>query len=197
MKTSLLRPLLEAAVALLLLFGGLRWVLGWFGKRTYTFRLAAGRQLRLAFWPALALGTGLSALPAVALAGRPVGAAEWGLAAAFGLATLLLGGPALLLHARYWVLNRHTTLVFRPEQQQLEVYEAGQRYYFEWQHIAAVRRVKCRARHAFRTPYDYLTLHFASGDTLVLTSLLTDLDPVADFLRELPGERRAVAWCWL
>lgn len=196
MKT-LIRPLLEAAVVLFLVFSGLRWVLGLFEKRQTTYRLTAGRQLRLAFWPGLAVLTGLSVVPAVALAGRAVSGAEWGLAVAFLAATLALGGPALLLHARYWALNRDTALVFQPEQNQLEVYEGERRYYFERQHLVGVDRVTCRARHAFRTPYDYLRLRFSNGESVVLTSLLTDLEPVAAFLRSVPGERKAVRWCWV
>ena len=197
MTSGLFRPLLEAAVVLLLLFSAVRWGLGLFGRRSHRYRLAAARQLRLAFWPGLAVGVGLSGLGAVALAGRPVSGAEWALAGAFLAATLLLGGPALLLHARYWGLNRDTTLVFAPEANQLEVYEGGRRYYFERQHLLGVDRVTCRARHAFRTPYDYLRLRFSNGESLVLTSLLTDLEPVAAFLGSVPGTRRAVRWCWV
>ncbi len=197
MKYSIFRPLLEAAAALLLLFGALRWVLALFNRRTHTYRLTAARQLRLAFWPGLAVGTGLSVLPALALAGRPASGAEWGLAVGFLGATLLLGGPALLLHLRYWWLNKDTTLVFQPSENRLELYEAGRRYYFERRHLAAADRTVCRARHAFRTPYDYLTLRFVGGDQLVLTSLLTNLEPVAAFLQAVPGTRRAVGWCWV
>lgn len=196
MKTSFLLPLLEVALVLLLLLSGLRWVLSWFTRNTHTYALNASRQLRLAFWPLLALGAGLSVLPAVALAERAVSPLEWGLAAGFLAATLALGGPALLLHLRYWQLNQATTLVFEPKQNRLEVYEAGQRQPFEKRDLRQVERVTCRARRSFWVSYDYLRLHLADGRVLTLTSLLTNLDPVTEFLRSAPTERRAVRWCW-
>jgi uncharacterized membrane protein len=196
MKTSLLRPLLEAALVLLLVLGGLRWVLGLFTRKSSVYRLAAGRQLRLAFWPLLALGAGLSVVPAVALNSRAVSPFEWGLAAGFGALVLALSGPALLLHLRYWQLNQHTTVVFQPDDNRLEVYEEGQRLAFERRDLARVERVTCSARRSFWAGYDYLRLHLHDGRVITLTALLTDLEPLTTFLRSVPTERRAVAWCW-
>ena len=195
MKTAFLRPLLEAAAVLLLLLGAARWLTGLFSKRSYTYRTTAARQLQLLFWPLLALGAGLSVLPAVAL-----GAAsgfEWALTITFVLLTGALSGPALLLHGRYWALNHDTTLVFQPPENRFEIYEAGQRLPFARRDLARVERVTCRARRAFRARYDYLRLHFTDGRSVVLTSLLTDLEPLTTFLRNVPTERRAVAWCWV
>ena len=195
MKTTFLRPLLETALLLGAALAAARWLTGLFGRRTTVFRLAAGRQLRLAFWPLLALGTGLSAVPAVGLGGGS--AFEWGLAAAFGAVTLALGGPALLLHARYYARNAGTALVFEPAANRLEIYEHGQRQPFERRDLARLEYVTCRARHSFRAPYAYLRLYLHNGQQLLLTSLLTELGPLADFLRSVPGPRRAVAWPWI
>jgi len=197
MKTSFLRPLLEVAVLLLVVLSGLRWVLGLFTRATHVYQPTAGRQLRLAFWSLLALGAGLSVLPALALGEHAASGAEWALAAGFGAVTLALGGPALLLHLRYWQLNRATMLVFQPQQNRLEVYQAGQRLPFGAADIRRAERVTCRARRSFWTRYDYLRLHLADGRVIPLTSLLTDLEPLATFLRGIPTERRAVAWCWV
>jgi hypothetical protein len=196
MKFSLLRPLLEVAL-LLLVMGGLRWLLGLFGSKKQVFHLTAGRQLRLAFWPLLALGAGLSAVPAVALSSHTASAFEWALAAGFMGLVLALCGPALLLHARYWWLNQGTDVVFQPAANRFEIYEHGQRVPFTQRDILKVERVSCRARRTFWANYDYLHLHLADGRRLVLTSLLADLEPVATFLRSVPTERRAVAWCWV
>ncbi|MDB5270340.1 MAG: hypothetical protein JWP58_3380 [Hymenobacter sp.] len=197
MKTSFLRPLLEAAVVIFLVLGAARWVTGLFAKRTHVYQTTAARQLRLLFWPLLALGAGLSVLPAVALGGAEVSAFEWGLTAGFMLFTLALSGPALLLHLRYWTLNRETTLVFQPVDNRFEVYEAGQRVPFERRDLARVERVTCSARRTFWAKYDYLTLHLRDGRTVTLTALLTDLEPLAGFLRSLPTDRRTKAWCWV
>ena len=163
MKLTFLRPLLEAALALLLLLGALRWVTGLFSRKTPVYQLAAGRQLRLAFWPLLALGAGLSVVPAVALGPRAATGAEWGLAAAFAALTLALAGPALLLHGRYWLINQATTVVFQPEHNQLDIYEAGQLQFFARRDLARVERVTCRARRSFRGRYDFLRLHLHDG----------------------------------
>ena len=154
--------------------------------------------MRLLFWPLLALGAGLSVVPAVAMGGEPAASTfVWLLTAGFVLFTLLLSGPALLLHLRYWTLNHETTLVFQPANNLLEVYEAGQRVAFERRDLARIERVTCRARRSFWARYDYLRLHLQDGRVVVLTSLLTDLEPLATFLRNVPTERRAVAWCWV
>ena len=197
MKSAFLRPLLEAAAVLLLVLGAARWLTGLFSKRTHSYQTTATRQLRLFFWPLLALGAGLSVVPAVALGGPAASSFEWTLAAGFGLFTLALSGPALLLHLRYWGLNHETTLVFQPTENRFEVYEAGQRLAFERRDLARVERVTCRARRTFWARYDYLRLHLGDGRTIVLTSLLTDLEPLAVFLRNLPIDRRSQTWCWI
>ena len=196
MKTSFLRPLLEAAAVLLVVLGAARWLTGLFSKRTHTYRATAARQLRLLFWPLLALGAGLSAVPAVALDSAPASAFEWGLTGGFVVFTLVLSGPALVLHLRYWTLNHDTTLVFQPTENRFEVYEAGQRVPFGRRELARLEWVSCRARRTFWAKYEYLRLHLTDGRVLVLTSLLTDLAPLAGFLRGVPTERRTVAWAW-
>jgi hypothetical protein len=197
MKSTFFRPLLEAAVVLFVVIGAARWVTGLFSKRTQMYQATAARQMRLLFWPLLALGAGLSVLPAVAMGEGPVSRFEWGLTAGFLLFTLGLSGPAVLLHLRYWLQNHETTLVFQPAENRLEVYEAGQRQPFERRDLARVERVTCRARRTFWAKYDYLKLHLHDGRVITLTSLLTDLEPLATFLRSLPTERRTSAWCWV
>ena len=197
MKSSFLRPLLEVAAVLLLLLGATRWLTGLFSKRTHTYHASATRQLRLLFWPLLALGAGLSVVPAVALGGPAASQFEWLLTIGFVLFTVALSVPALLLHLRYWVLNRETVLVFQPTENRFEVYEAGQRVAFARRDLARVERVTCRARRTFQAKYNYLCLHLADGQVIMLTSLLTDLEPLAVFLRNLPIERRTAGWCWV
>ena len=197
MKSSFLRPLLEVAAVLLLLLGATRWLTGLFSKRTHTYHASATRQLRLLFWPLLALGAGLSVVPAVALGGPAASQFEWLLTIGFVLFTVALSVPALLLHLRYWVLNRETVLVFQPTENRFEVYEAGQRVAFARRDVARVERVTCRARRTFQAKYNYLCLHLADGRVIMLTSLLTDLEPLAMFLRNLPIERRTAGWCWV
>ena len=132
----------------------------------------------------------------VAVGQQQASAFEWLLVSGLLGLTLALSGPALLLHLRYWLLNHETTLVFQPTENRFEVYEAGQRVAFAQRDLARVERVTCRARRTFRARYDYLRLHLADGRVVVLTSLLTDLEPLMVFLRSVPIERRAVAWCW-
>ena len=197
MKSSFLRPLLEVAAVLLLVLGATRWLTGLFSQRTHTYQASAARQLRLLFWPLLALGAGLSVVPAVALGGPAASQFEWLLTIGFVLFTVALSVPALLLHLRYWVLNRETVLVFQPTENRFEVYEAGQRVAFARRDLARVERVTCRARRTFWAKYNYLCLHLADGRVIMLTSLLTDLEPLAVFLRNLPIERRTAGWCWV
>ena len=197
MKSTFFRPLLEVAVVLFVVLGAARWVTGLFSKRTHVYRATAARQLRLLFWALLALGAGLSVLPAVAMGGTPASAFEWALTLGFMAFTLVLSGPALLLHLRYYTLNHETTLVFQPVDNRFEVYEAGQRVPFERRDLARVERVTCRARRSFWARYDYLRLYLHDGRVITLTSLLTELEPLAVFLRSLPTERSSQYWCWV
>ena len=198
MKTSFFRPLIEAAAVIFLVLGAARWVTGLFSKRTHVYRATAARQLRLLFWPLLALGAGLSVLPAVAMGGSaPVSGFEWALTLGFMAFTLGLSGPALLLHLRYYTLNHDTTLAFQPAENRFEVYEASQRVPFERRDLARVERVNCRARRSFWAKYDYLRLHLHDGRVLTLTALLMELEPLAMFLRSLPTDRRSRYWCWV
>ena len=197
MKSTFFRPLLEAAVVLFVVLGAARWVTGLFSKRTHVYRATAARQTRQLFWPLLALGAGLSVLPAVAMGGAEVSAFEWLLTVGFLLFTVGLSGPALLLHLRYWVQNHETTLVFQPVENRFEVYENGQRMPFERRDLARVARVTCRARRSFWAKYDYLRLHLHDGRVITITSLLTELEPLAGFLRNVPTERSSRYWCWV
>ncbi|WP_035565200.1 hypothetical protein [Hymenobacter sp. IS2118] len=197
MKFAFLKPLLEIAVVLLVVLGALRWVTGLFSKRTAVYQLTVARQVRLLFWPLLAFGAGLSVLPAVLLGGPQTTMYEWLLAGGFFLFTLVLSGPALLLFLRYWTLNHATALIFNAEENLFEVYEAGQRVAFERRDLAQVERVTCSARRTFWARYDYLRLHLADGRSVVLTSLLADLDPVTVFLRNLPTNQHTKTWCWV
>ncbi len=181
-------------MALGLLLGAARLLTGLFQRRPHRYRLGAARQLRLATWPLLALSVALSVLPM--LAGVRSGL-ELGLVLGLLLLVAALAGPALLLHARYYVLNRGTELVFNPEANLLEVWEHGQRITFAPRDLQAVERVACRARRSFWHRYDYLRLHLAGGRTVVLTSLLTDLEPLTRFLSSAPLTRRSAAWCWI
>ena len=195
MKSTIFRPLLEVAVVLFVVLGAARWVTGLFSKRTHVYRATAARQLRLLFWPLLALGAGLSVLPAVAIGGALVSGFEWALTLGFLAFTLVLSGPVLLLHLRYWTLNHDTALAFQPTENRFEVYEAGQRVPFERRDLARVERVTCRARRSFWAKYDYLRLHLHDGRVITLTSLLTELEPLVVFLRSVPTERRTAYWC--
>ena len=197
MKSTFFRPLLEVAVVLFVVLGAARWVTGLFSKRTHVYQTTAARQMRLLFWPLLALGAGLSVLPAVAMGGTPASGFEWALTLGFMAFTLMLSGPALLLHLRYWGLNHDTMLVFQPVDNRFEVYEAGQRVPFERRDLARVERVTCSARRTFWAKYNYLTLHLHDGRSITLTSLLTELEPLAVFLRSLPTERSNRYWCWV
>ena len=197
MKSTFFRPLLEAAVVLFVVLGAARWVTGLFSKRTHVYQTTAARQMRLLFWPLLALGAGLSVLPAVAMGGTPTSGFEWTLTLGFMAFTLVLSGPALLLHLRYWGLNHDTILIFQPVDNRFEVYEAGQRLPFERRDLARVERMTCSARRSFWAKYDYLTLHLHDGRSITLTALLTELEPLAVFLRSLPTERRNSYWCWV
>ena len=197
MKASFFRPLLEVAVVLFVLLGAARWVTGLFSKRTHVYQTTAARQLRLLFWPLLALGAGLSVLPAVAMGSAPVSGFEWAMTLGFMAFTLVLSGPALLLHLRYWTLNHDTTLAFQPSENRFEVYEAGQLLPFERRDLARVERVTCRARRSFWAKYDYLRLHLHDGRIITLTSLLTELEPLTVFLRSLPIEQSSRYWCWV
>lgn len=197
MKFVLLRPLFEFLAVLALVLGSARWVAGWFGRRTHTYRPTAARQLRLLTWPLLALGSGLSVVPALLMGARGSGSPlEWSLAAGLVAVSLVLGAPALVLHLRYWVLNRDTVLVLQPKENRLEVYQNGQRQYFERRDVARVQRVTCRTRATFWAPYNYVRLLLHDGREIVLTSLLADLEPLTQFLRSVPTDRRTVAWAW-
>ena len=186
--------LLEVALALALLLGAARLLAGLFRPRTHRYRATAARQLRLATWPLLALSVGLSVLP---MLGGIHSKLEISLLVALLAGVVLLAGPALLLHARYFWLNAGTELIFEPKANVLEVWRHGQAVPFARRDLLAVERVTCRARRSFWHRYDYLRLHLAGGQMLVLTSLLTDLEPLTRFLGSVPLTRRTAYWCWV
>ena len=109
-------------MVLLVVLGAARWVTGLFSKRTHVYRTSAARQMRLLFWPLLALGAGLSVVPAVTMGNAEVSRFEWVLTLGFLIFTLVLSGPALLLHLRYWALNHETVLVFQADENRFEVH---------------------------------------------------------------------------
>ncbi|RFP66148.1 hypothetical protein D0N36_05370 [Hymenobacter lapidiphilus] len=193
---SFLRPLLEVAALVAALVLGLRLFSGLFSRKSHAYRLSYARQLRLLFWPLLCLGVGLPFLGAFFYADT-LAPHEWVLLLVMTVVVLGFAGPALLLHGQYGIRNLHTTLVFEPKQNRLEVYEGTTQIPFEKHDLLRVERVTCRSRRPFWSAYDYLRLHLRDGQTITLTSALTDLQPLTEFLRNTPLERRQVWICWL
>jgi hypothetical protein len=193
---SFLRPLLEVAAFVTTLIVGLRLITGLFGRKNRTYRPAFLRQFALLFWPLLCLGVGLPFLGSFFYAGT---LATYELVLLTAIAAVVLGFsvPAFVLHGRYYVLNAATTLVFDPKQNVLEVYEGSRRIPFGKRDIARVERVTCQSDRLFWSPYNYLLVHLHGGQTVVLTSLLTKLEPLTEFLRNTPLEKRQRWFCWI
>lgn len=193
---SFLRPLLEIAAFVTTLIVGLRLITGLFERKNRAYRPTFLRQFTLLFWPLLCLGVGLPFLGSFFYAGS---LASYELVLLTAVAAVVLGFsvPAFVLHIRYYVLNAATTLLFDPKQNVLEVYEGNRQIPFGKRDIARVERVTCQSERLFWSPYNYLLLHLQSGETLVLTSVLTKLEPLTEFLRNTPLERRQRWFCWI
>jgi hypothetical protein len=191
-----LRPLLEISGAVLVIIFGLRLITSFFGKKSRVYRPDFLRQFRLLFWPLLCLGVGLPFLGSFFFFGTLSG---FELVLLMALAAVVLGFsvPALVLHAQYYVRNVHTALVFDPKQNILEVYESRQRVPFAQSDLARVEWVTCASRRLFWSNYHYLRLHLRTGQILTLTALLTNLEPVAEFLRNSNVESRRRWFCIL
>jgi hypothetical protein len=189
-----LRPLLEAAAAITLMAVGLRIITSFFASKSRVYRPTFLRQFALAFWPLLCLGVGVPFLGSFVYFGT---LSVFELVLLTGLTSVVLGFsvPALMLHAQYYARNLHTTLVFDPKQNVLEVYEGRVRIPFGKSDLVRVERVTCQSRRMFWSHYDYIKLHLRTGEVLTLTSLLTRLEPVAEFLRNTPLEHRQRWFC--
>jgi len=193
---SFLRPLLEIATVITAVIVGLRLITGLFGRKSRTYRPTFMRQFSLLFWPLLCLGVGLPFLGSFFYAGT-LAAYELVLLTAVAAVVLGFSVPAFVLHARYYARNLETTLVFDPKQNILEVYEGARHIPFGKSDLVRVERVTCQSERLFWSPYNYLKLHLRTGEVLVLTSLLTKMGPVAEFLRNTPLERRRSWFCWI
>ncbi|GAA3947255.1 hypothetical protein [Hymenobacter algoricola] len=191
-----LRPLLEVSGAVLVLIFGLRLLTGFFTKRSRVYQPTFERQFRLLFWPLLCLGVGLPFLASFFFLGTLSG---YELVLLTALAAVILGFsvPALVLHAQYYLRNLHTTLAFEPKQNILEVYENQVRVPFAQSDLVRVEWVTCASKQVFWTNYHYLRLHLRTGQVLTLTALLTNLEPVAEFLRNSNVEPRQRWFCFL
>ncbi|RSK30158.1 hypothetical protein [Hymenobacter metallilatus] len=192
---SFLRPVLEAAAVVGVVLVVLRLLSGLFSRKSHVYQPTAFRQFTLLFWPVLCLAVGLPFLVSFFLA-EYTSAYELGLLLALAALVLGFSVPAFVLHTYYYFINQHTTLVFDPKQNVLEVYEASVRIPFGKSDIRQVEYVTCRSERLFWSPYVYLRLHLRSGEILTLTSLLVKLAPVAEFLRNTPLEHRQRWLCW-
>lgn len=190
-----LKPLLEAAAAVTLMAVGLRIITNFFTRKSRVYRPTFLRQFALLFWPLLCLGVGMPFLVSFFYLST---LAPYELVLLLALAAVVLGFslPAFILHSQYYARNLHTTLVFDPKQNVLEVYEGRVRIPFGKKDLTKVERVTCRSERLFWSNYTYLKLHLQTGEVLTLTSLLTNLEPVADFLRNTPLERKQRWFCW-
>lgn len=192
---QLLRPLLEIGVVVFAIVFGLRFITSFFSQKSKVYRPTFLRQFYLLFWPLLCLGIGLPNLGFYFYASHLAG---YEAILLLSLAALLLGFsmPALLLHTQYYARNLHTTLVFAPKENRLEVYEGRVRIPFRQSELVRVERVTCKSKRLFWSNYDFLRLHLHSGEVLTLTSLLVNLNPLAEFLRNTPLEHRQRWFCW-
>ncbi|UOQ54526.1 hypothetical protein [Hymenobacter cellulosivorans] len=188
--------MLEFTVAVCAIVFGLRFITGFFTKASRVYRPTFLRQLYLLFWPLLCMSVGLPFLISFLYLGT-LSAYELVLLTALAAVILGFSVPALILHAQYYAHNLHTTLVFDPKQNKLEVYEDRQLVRFAQRDLVRVEYVTCRSPRFFWSNYNFLRLHLASGQVLTLTSLLTNLGPVAEFLRNSHLEPRQHWFCFL
>jgi hypothetical protein len=191
-----LRPLLEFTVAVCAIVFGLRFITSFFTQASKLYRPTFLRQLYLLFWPLLCMSVGLPFLISFLYLGT---LSAYELVLLTGLAAVILGFavPALVLHAQYYAHNIHTTLLFDPKHNRLEVYEGRELIAFAQRDLVRVEYVTCRSRRFFWSNYDFLRLHLRTGEVLTLTSLLTNLAPVAEFLRNSNLEHRQRWFCFL
>ncbi|KUG06256.1 hypothetical protein [Solirubrum puertoriconensis] len=190
-----LGPLLELAVSIGLIALALQWVLGLFGRKRTVFQANYWRGVYLLTWPIATLSVGLP--PVINALGRPVGIWEIVLITVLAGAVLGFALPSFALHWQYYRHNRRTTLLFEPKRNVLEVYEGPYQLPFERRDIAQVEYVVCRTRRVFWSKYEYVRLHLHDGRIITLTSLLTKLAPLAEFLRHTHLQRRQCWFCWL
>ncbi|GAB2789368.1 hypothetical protein HNQ93_003191 [Hymenobacter luteus] len=190
-----LRPLLEAAAAIALMAVGLRIITNFFTRNSRVYRPTFLRQLALLFWPLLCLGVGMPFLVSFFYVST-LSAFELVLLSAIASIVLGFSLPAFLLHSQYYARNLHTTLVFDPKQNVLEVYEGRVRIPFGKKDLTRVERVTCQSNRLFWSRYTYLKLYLQTGEVLTLTSLLTNLEPVTEFLRNTPLEKKQRWFCW-
>lgn len=179
---SLLRPIFEFGAIVVALVVGLRLVTGLFGRKQRTYRLNFQRQVALLFWPLLCLSMGLPFLASLFFAGT-LSSFELVLLLAFSAVVLGFAAPALLLHLHYYARNQHTTVVFEPKQNVLEVYEAGQAIAFNRSDLLQVDYVRCASQQLFWSNYEYIQLRLRNGQVLTISSVLMRLSPLAEFLR--------------
>jgi hypothetical protein len=193
---SVLRPLLEAAAVVGILLMGLRLLTGLFGRKSRMYQVGAARHFRLLFWPLLCLAVGLPFMASFLYAAS---LSAYELLLLLVLAALILGFsmPAFLLHGQYYLRNQSTTVVFDPRHNVLEVHENGHQIPFEKRDLAEARFVTCTSDRLFWSPYNYLHIRLHSGQSIVLTSLLLPLEPVADFLRNTSLQRQQRWFCWV
>ncbi|MBC6991414.1 MULTISPECIES: hypothetical protein [Hymenobacter] len=191
-----LRPLLEFSFAVLAIILGLRFITSFFSRESKVYRPMFLRQLYLLFWPLLCMGVGLPFLASFVYLGSISSAFE--LVLLLALASVVLGFsiPALVLHAQYYARNLRTTLVFDPKQNRLEVYEGRVRIPFRQADMVRVERVTCKSRRLFWSNYDYVRLYLRTGEVLTLTSILTNLEPLAEFLRNTNLQHRESWFCF-
>ncbi|WP_400192445.1 hypothetical protein [Hymenobacter sp. B81] len=190
----LLWPLVQLAVALGLFTLALRWLLALFGRRRVVFEVGYWRGVYLLAWPLACLAVGLPFLLSFLTDPHP----PWEGGLLLGLGGVVMGFslPAFLLHGQYYLRNRHTAVLFDPRQNRLEVYERGRPVPFAHADVARVDWVRCRSPRLFWSPYNYLRLYLHDGRVITLTSLLTELEPVAEFLRHMALTTRRRWFCW-
>ncbi|MCC2546102.1 hypothetical protein LJY25_06575 [Hymenobacter sp. BT175] len=179
---SVLRPLLEIGLAVFAIVFGLRFITNFFSRASRVHRPTFLRHFYLLFWPLLCLGVGLPFLGSFLYYGT-LSTFELVLLTLVAAVVLGFSVPALVLHLQYYALNRETTLVFDAKQNALEVYEGRVRVPLARRDLVRVEWVTCKSNRLFWSNYNYLRLHLSSGHVVVLTSLLTNLQPLAEFLR--------------
>ncbi|UYZ58698.1 hypothetical protein [Hymenobacter latericus] len=192
---KVLGPLLELAVSIGLLVLVVQWALRLFGRKRTVFQAHYWRGVYLLTWPMATLAVGLP--PIAQSLARPIGSWEAVLIAVLAAAVLGFSLPSFALHWQYYRHNRHTTLLFEPKRNVLEVYQGPYLMPFERRDITQVEYAVCRTRRVFWSKYEYLRLHLHDGRIITLTSLLTNLGPVAEFLRHTHLQRRERWFCWL
>lgn len=173
-----------------------RFLLKIFKRQGKVYYLTPMRQFGMMFWSLISFWMAASMFGLLLRNGTDT-TLERGIAIVLGTFLVLFSLPTLLVHFQYWRHERENAMELEKDTSTALLLQPGQKYLLSPKNILKIVETKSSSKSSFWHPYRYLTLTLQDGRTVIITSLLIDVEVLKSMWPRVPYQVRTKWVCFL